>query len=227
MKVTFYIILSLFAVSGISCGAVIIQQLDTTGGAYHFSAQGYGQSFTPESDIVVSAIELSTKASIFGSYTSNITIVAYDRINRTLGSTALASGTLLELNVPASQAWATIEFAKPAKLLANTTYAFVVADGMSSSNQFYFSSNNSYAKGDWLNIGSGSDVTEMGIDSAFKLIGVPETSVFSLFSLALTFLLLERRRTHITQAEQETAGRPAKASQIQPQSLCLDSAARI
>ena len=206
MKSTFYIILSLCAVSENGHGAVIIQQIDTSGGALHFSAQGYGQSFTPESEIVLSAIALSMKASPFGNYTSTITIVEYNYINKTLGTTALASGTIPALNVPTSQAWTTVDFSKPAKLKANTAYAFVVADGMSSSNQFYFSSNDSYVKGDWLNIGSGSTVTEMNIDSAFMLLGIPETSAFSLFSLTISFLLLKRNRR--TSHEQNNASLP-------------------
>lgn len=167
----------------------MLQQTDTSGGAWHFSALGFGQSFIPANNTTITGIELSMKASPFGSYASTIELRQYDSINRTLSPSILASGSILSSQVPETQEWVTFFFGNPTQLLANTTYAFVVFDGMPSSNQFYFSSSNKYDNGTWLNINA-TGILEMNIDAAFIMLSIPELSTTTLASAALLILAL-------------------------------------
>ena len=178
-----------------SGAAVMIQQENIAGGAYHFSAEGFGQSFITDKGFTASGIELFLKASPFGAFKTTVSLYEYGATTQTFGTlTPLAIGVIDSKQIPTIQSWVLAQFSTPVTLKSKKTYAFRVTDGMSSSNQFYFSSGNAYADGAWLNIGSGGLLTERSIDSSFRIQSVPEPSSFSLLSIFFASCLVRRSR---------------------------------
>ena len=178
-----------------SGAAVIIQQENVAGGAYHFSRGGYGQSFKTEKGFIASGIELSMKASPFGAFTTTVSMYEYNAATQTFaGLTPLAVGVIDSKQISTTQSWVMAQFSKSVALQPRKTYAFMVTDGMVSSNQFYFSSGDAYKDGAWLNIGSGGSFTMMNIDSSFKIHAVPEPSSFLILSIFGASCVVRRKR---------------------------------
>ena len=140
-----------------SSGAIVmIQQEEIGGGALHFSAEGFGQSFTTDKGFLALGIELHMKASPFGARTTTVEVFKYNEAMTTFGNILpIAKATITSDRISNTQSWVMADFLTPVLLESNSSYAFVASDGTTSSNQFYFSSANAYVNGSWLNIGSG------------------------------------------------------------------------
>lgn len=179
-----------------SFGAIVmIQQEDIGRGALHFSAEGFGQSFTTDSDFLAVGIELHMKASPFGARTTTVDVFEYSGTMTTFGnSPPIATGVIQSNRVSNTQSWIMAHFSTPVYLTSKRSYAFVASDGVSSSNQFYFASTDAFSNGAWLNIGSGGALTPRTIDSAFRVYAIPEASICTLVCIGFMVPICKRQR---------------------------------
>ena len=115
----------------------MIRQENLAGNAYHFSAGGFGQSFTTDKGFTASGIELFLLASPFGAFKTTVSLYEYSATTQTFGTlTPLAIGVIDSKQIPTIQSWVLAQFSTPVVLKPKKAYAFRVTDGMPSGEIF-------------------------------------------------------------------------------------------
>jgi len=151
----------------------IVSQLDYSGGYYHFSSQGFGQSFKSETNSQLTGGQLYIKASPFGVEDATIEIFEYNDEAKMIVGESLAQGVIHKERVKETGSWVDFWLKSPANIVKGNSYAFIVKENRDSSNQYGISSDDVYSNGNWLDIQNNGSMSERDQDIAFQLISTP------------------------------------------------------
>lgn len=147
---------------------LLISQNNTSGGALHFSEDGFGQSFYVNTGTIISEIELYVAVSyILGAGDATVKIFEYNPTSQTLGQLVLGTGILHKEYLSGNGSWIRVKLDSFVALSGNKTYAFLVAEGEGrySSNQYWIGSGDAYPNGNGLT----SSGHKYNFDFAFRI----------------------------------------------------------
>jgi hypothetical protein len=190
-----------------SCAALVVPQTVESSvivvsqtswvGLQDYSPAGFGQSFTAESDFLITAVDLFVSASAGGSDVT-LSIFEFDSSSSAPGPSLLGSGFFLETNLSSTPQWIRVSLDFPVLVNGGEEYAFIIeADdpgGVGTGWNNYGYAPDIYGGGSELyRSSSGNWNTRMSSDLAFSVIAVPEPSAVLLLGFACFGSRLGRR----------------------------------